>query len=62
MKEILCPLCNSNKIKLTDIGEWRINGLFGEERASSVRLYCLSCKKAMTITGALVSTIEKVKK
>lgn len=52
----LCPLCKSKKIKLTDITEAH----FDSGNATSIRLYCSKCRKAMTVTGILVSTANEV--
>lgn len=51
---INCPLCNSKNIRLTDF--------FKRDKNTIARVYCADCERAMTVTGFLVSTIEKVKK
>lgn len=51
-----CPLCGSTKIALTHITK-RNEG----STLVSTRIYCSDCKKAMTITGRLVWTVEEVK-
>lgn len=51
---IKCPLCQSKRIKLTDIEN--------EEENCHIRLFCPKCKKGMTITGILVYTVKEVNK
>lgn len=55
-----CPLCKSKKIRLKDVRKVKEN----DEAISytSIRLYCKACKRAMTVTGILVSTTEEVDK
>jgi len=53
-KQIYCPLCDSDNIRLSTIS--KVN------KEYCVRLYCDGCEKAMTLTGNLVSTRGKVEK
>lgn len=54
-KRITCPLCSSNKIRLTDV-----NIYSGIENGVAVRLYCSGCKKAMSLCSGLVNTTDNV--
>ena len=58
MTDIKCPLCKSEKIRCTDLTSKELK--ITKEKSSYARFYCQDCKKAMTITGILVSTINEV--
>lgn len=55
-----CPLCKSKEIRLTDVR--RVTFIDDERGYTSIRLYCPTCKRAMTVVNILVSTTEKVNK
>ena len=54
----VCPLCGSEKIKLTDVQDHR--DTLTNKKGAGIRLYCPDCKHAMTVAGTLATTAEKV--